>query len=44
MIPYCINPEASAIVVLGLCVCIGALRHMQRYFSYICDGTDVQAD
>ena len=24
--------------------CIGVLRHMQRYFSYICDGTDVQAD
>ena len=21
-----------------------ALRHMQRYFSYICDDTDVQAD
>ena len=20
------------------------LRHMERYFSYICDGTDVQAD
>ena len=25
-------------------VCIRVLRHMQRYFSYICDGTDVQAD
>ena len=24
--------------------CIGVLRYMQRYFSYICDGTDVQAD
>ena len=24
--------------------CNGVLRHMQRYFSYICDGTDVQAD
>ena len=23
---------------------IGVLRHMQRYFSDICDGTDVQAD
>ena len=23
---------------------IGVLRHMQRYFSYMCDGTDVQAD
>ena len=23
---------------------IGVLRHMQRYFSYICDDTDVQAD
>ena len=23
---------------------IGVLRHMQRYFSHICDGTDVQAD
>ena len=23
---------------------IGVLCHMQRYFSYICDGTDVQAD
>ena len=23
---------------------IGVLRHMQRYFSQICDGTDVQAD
>ena len=23
---------------------IGILRHMQRYFSHICDGTDVQAD
>ena len=22
----------------------GVLRHMQRYFSHICDGTDVQAD
>ena len=29
-----------------LCVCIGVLRHMQRYFSYmyICHSTDVQAD
>ena len=26
------------------CECIGVLRHMQRYFSYTCDGTDVQAD
>ena len=24
--------------------CIGVLGHMQRYFSYICSGTDVQAD
>ena len=24
------------------CECIGVLRHMQRYFSYICDDTDVQ--
>ena len=24
--------------------CIGVLRHMQRYFSYICDGTESQAD
>ena len=23
---------------------IGVLRHMQRYFSHICEGTDVQAD
>ena len=23
---------------------IVVLRHMQRYFSHICDGTDVQAD
>ena len=23
---------------------IGVLRHMQRYFSYICGGTDVHAD
>ena len=23
---------------------IGVLRHMQRCFSHICDGTDVQAD
>ena len=23
---------------------IGVLRHMQRYFSQICDGSDVQAD
>ena len=23
---------------------IGVLRHMQRYFNHICDGTDVQAD
>ena len=23
---------------------IGVLRHMQRYFSQICDGTDVQVD
>ena len=23
---------------------IGVLRHMQRYFSHICDGTDMQAD
>ena len=23
---------------------IGVLRHMQRYFSYICDDTNVQAD
>ena len=27
-----------------LMYCIGVLRHLQRYFSYICDGTDVQAD
>ena len=26
------------------CECIGVLRHMQQYFSYICDGTDVQVD
>ena len=26
------------------CVCVGVLHHMQRDFSYICDGTDVQAD
>ena len=26
------------------CVCIGVLRHMQQYFSYIFDSTDVQAD
>ena len=27
-------------------MCIGVLRDMQRYFSYIhvCDGTDVRAD
>ena len=24
--------------------CIGVLRHMQRYFSYICDGTDVRTE
>ena len=24
--------------------CIDVLLHMQQYFSYICDGTDVQAD
>ena len=24
--------------------CIDVLRHMQRYFSYISDGTDLQAD
>ena len=24
--------------------CLGVLRHKQRYFSYICDGTDVQAN
>ena len=30
-------------VSLSLCF-IGVLRHMQRYFSHICDGTDVQAD
>ena len=23
---------------------IGVLRHMQRYFSHICDSTEVQAD
>ena len=23
---------------------IGVLRHMQRYFSHICDGKDVKAD
>ena len=23
---------------------IDVLRHMQQYFSHICDGTDVQAD
>ena len=23
---------------------IGVLHHMQRYFSHICDGQDVQAD
>ena len=23
---------------------IGVLRHMQRYFSHICDAIDVQAD
>ena len=30
--------------VLGVSECIGVLPHMQQYFSYICDGTDVQAD
>ena len=23
---------------------IGVLRHMQQYFSHMCEGTDVQAD
>ena len=23
---------------------IGVSRHMERYFNYICDGTNVQAD
>ena len=23
---------------------IGVIRHIQRYFSHICDGTDVHAD
>ena len=27
-----------------VCVYIGVLRHMQQYFSYRCDDTDVQAD
>ena len=26
------------------CECINVLRHMQRYFSYICDGKDVLAE
>ena len=27
-----------------VCVYISVLRHMQQYFSYICDSTDVQAN
>ena len=30
--------------LLLCCLLIGVLRHMQRYFSHICDGPDVQAD
>ena len=29
---------------LELVSVLGVLRHMQRYFSYIRDGTDVQAE
>ena len=36
-------PLVYAIHILSLSF-IGVLRHMQRYFSHICDGTDVQAD
>ena len=31
-------------MALGLSLSLFVLRHMQRYFSHICDGTDVQAD
>ena len=39
----------GVIVVTGVVTesrseCIGVLRHMQRYFIYTCEGTDVQAD
>ena len=38
-----VGPDENSDCVC-VCVCIGVLRHMQQYFSYICDGTDVQAD
>ena len=31
-------------IISSIWVFICVLRHMQRYFSHICDGTDVQAD
>ena len=32
------------VLLVGSAEFIGDLYHMQRYFSHICDGTDVQAD
>ena len=40
--------QTNFYIFVYVCMCIGVLRHMQRYFSYtrtcMCDGTDVQAD
>ena len=38
------TPPQTLCVFEWVCMCIGVLCHMQRYFSYICDGTGVQAD
>ena len=36
------NPQNYNLYMFELSLLV--LRHMQRYFSHICDGTDVQAD
>ena len=38
----CLDSETHIVIQPGWF--IGVLRHMRRYFSHICDGTDVQAD
>ena len=41
-VPWC--SIVGATVTVHQFFCISHLRHKQRYFSYICDGTDVRRD
>ena len=38
------NQSSAHLSSVSVSECIGVLRHMQRYFSHVWDGTDVQAD